>query len=82
MNVVRGISSERLGRVRHHARVRDLLRSDKSVRRFHHRESSTLPTFYSDRVRRDLGGLWEALPLGGLAHDHNAYLRTETSPAV
>ncbi|HSH75401.1 MAG TPA: hypothetical protein VLA09_06945 [Longimicrobiales bacterium] len=82
MNVVRGISSERLGRVSHHARVRGLLRSDRSVHSFHHRETSTLPTFYANRVRRDLGKLWEALPLGGLLHDHNAYLRTETSPAV
>jgi len=82
MNVVRGISSERLDRVSHHARVRGLLASDRSVHRFFHRESSTLPTFYANRVRRDLGALWEALPVGGLLHDHNAYMRSEASPAV
>lgn len=82
MNVVRGVSSERLGRVSHHAKVRRLLDSDGSVHRFFHRESSKLPAFYEHRVRQDLGRLWEALPLGGLLHDHNAYLRTETSPAV
>ncbi len=81
MNVVRGISSERFDRVSHHARVRGLLDSDKSVHRFFHRESSTLPTFYANRVRRDLGALWDALPTGGLLHDHNAYLRSQTSPA-
>jgi hypothetical protein len=77
MNVVRGISSERFDRVRHHARVRDLLDSDRSVHRFFHRETSTLPTFYKHRVRRDLGTLWEALPFGGLLHDQNAYLRSQ-----
>lgn len=82
MNLVRGISSERLDRVSHHARVRGLLRSDRSVHRFFHRETSALPAFYANRVRRDLGALWEALPLGGLLHDHTAYLRSETSPAV
>jgi len=82
MNVVRGISSERLDRVSHHARVRGLLESDRSVHRFHQRETSTLPAFYANRVRRDLGALWEALPHGGLFHDHNAYLGSETSPAV
>ena len=61
---------------------RGLLHSDRSVHRFHHGETSTLPTFYANRVRQDLGVLWEALPLGGLLHDHNAYLRSETSPAV
>ncbi len=82
MNVVRGISSERFDRVSHHARVRGLLDSDRSVHRFFHRETSTLPTFYANRVRRDLGVLWDALPLGGLLHDHNAYLRSEASLAV
>jgi hypothetical protein len=82
MNVVRGISSERLDRVSHHARVRGLLRSDRSVHRFFHRETSTLPDFYEHRVRRDLGALWDALPLGGLLHDHNAYLRSQLGSAV
>lgn len=82
MNLVRGISSERLDRVSHHARIRGLLESDRSVHRFHLGETSTLPAFYANRVRRDLGRLWDALPLGGLLHDHNAYLRSQVSPAV
>jgi hypothetical protein len=82
MNVVRAVSSERLGRVSHHARVRRLLDADRSVHRFFHRESSALPTFYANRVKRDLGTLWEALPVGGMVHDHNAYLRSEASPAA
>lgn len=82
MNVVRGISSERLDRVRGHARVWDLLRSDREVHRFHHRETATLPAFYKHRIRRDLGALWEALPTGGLTHDHNAYLRSDATSAA
>jgi len=81
MNVVRGLSSERFDRVRHHARIRGLLDSDRSVDRFFNRETAKLPTFYADRVRRDLGVLWDALPTGGLMHDHNAYLRSELSMA-
>ncbi len=82
MNVVRGLSSERFDRVRHHARIRGLLDSDRSVHRFFNRETATLPEFYANRVRRDLGVLWDALPSGGLMHDHNAYLRSELSVAV
>lgn len=82
MNLVRGISSERLDRVRHHARIRDLLGSDRDVQGFHHGETTELPSFYGDRIRQDLGPLWEALPEGGLLHDHNAYLRSEATSAA
>ncbi|MEJ2540441.1 MAG: radical SAM protein [Gemmatimonadota bacterium] len=82
MNVVRGISSERMDRVRHHARIRDLLRSDPEVHRFHHRETQSLPAFYKNRIREDLGVLWEALPDDGLHHDHHAYLRSEATSAA
>ncbi|HEX5436635.1 MAG TPA: hypothetical protein VFW98_05730 [Gemmatimonadaceae bacterium] len=81
MNVARALSSERYGRVRHHARVRELLRTDPSARRFFEGESTTLPTFYSDKVRRDLGSLWHALPAGGLRHDQNEYLHSQDADA-
>ncbi len=81
MNVARALSSERYGRVRHHARVRELLRTDPSVRRFFDGETTTLPTFYGDRVRRDLGSLWDALPAGGLYHDQNEYLHCQDAEA-
>jgi hypothetical protein len=82
MNVARALSSERYGRVRHHAQVRRLLRTDPSVRRFFDGETTNLPTFYRDRVRRDLGSLWDALPAGGLFHDQNEYLNSQGAEAV
>lgn len=79
MNLVRGISSERLDRVRHHAQIRDLLGSNPDVQRFHHGDTTKLPSPYGDRIRTDLGALLEALPEGGLLHDHSAYLRSEAT---
>jgi hypothetical protein len=61
--------------------VRELLRTDPSVRRFFDGETTTLPTFYGDRVRRDLGSLWDALPAGGLYHDQNEYLHCQDAEA-
>jgi len=81
MNVVRALSSERFGRVAHHAHVRRLLDTDASVRRFLDGETTTIPHFYLDRIRRDLGPLWDALPAGGLYHDQNAYLKRHLASA-
>ncbi len=85
MNVVRAISSEGFGRIRYHTMIRKLLDSDTALRRFFDGESQTLPSFYEERVRHDLGAFWDALPAGGLHHDPNAYLnslRTETLQPV
>jgi hypothetical protein len=82
MNVARALSSERYGRVRHHARVRRLLRTDPSVRRFFDGETTSLPAFYREYVRRDLGPLWKALPPGGLYHDQNEYLHSQGAEAL
>jgi len=75
LNFVRAVSSEGLGRIRYYSAVRRLLDTDLSVRRFFEGETDVLPAFYVDRVRRDLGPFWEALPAGALRHDPNAYLR-------
>jgi len=32
-----------------------------------------------ERVKRDLGSLWEHLPEGALQHDHHAYLKATTN---
>jgi hypothetical protein len=55
---------------------------DVPIRRFIEGESRELPKFYENRVRENLGPLWEALPEGALMHDQNAYLRSrgETPP--
>jgi hypothetical protein len=75
MNVVRAISSEGYGRIRYHTRVRKLLEEDASVPAYLDAESPELPRFYLDRVRNELGPLWEHLPEGALYHDPNAYLK-------
>lgn len=77
MNVLRAVSSEGFGRIKYHSTIRRLLDSDPPVRRFFEGETSVLPKFYENRIQRDLGALWEALPPGALMHDPNAYLTTQ-----
>jgi len=77
MNVVRGISSEGFGRIKYFGTVRQRLDTDLEFRRFFEQESDVVPRFYVDRVRRELGPLWEWLPAGALEHDPNAYLKEE-----
>ncbi len=76
MNVVRAVSSEGFGRIRHYTTVRRLLDTDHSVRAYFEGETTTLPRFFVDRIRRDLGPLWEFLPEGALAHNQLAYLES------
>ncbi len=64
------------GRTRYHAGVRRLLDTDRSVRRFVDRESDRLPDHYQERIRRNLGPLYQVLPEGAVVHDHMAYLKT------
>jgi hypothetical protein len=77
MNVVRAVSSEGFGRIRYHSRVRQLMDEDASFLRYFEGESEILPQFYVDRVRNDLGSLWEHLPEGSLLHDPHAYLPSQ-----
>ena len=74
MNVVRAMSSEGWGRIRYHTTIRELLETDRSVRAYFEGETTTLPAFYLDRIRRELGPMFEHLPAGALSHDPNAYL--------
>jgi hypothetical protein len=80
MNVARALSSERFGRVQYHAKIRRLLDSDASVSRFFNGDTTTVPDFYLDRIRRDLGSLWPSLPAGGLTHDPEAYTKSVDAP--
>ncbi len=79
MNVVRAMSSEGWGRIRYHTTIRHLLETDRSVRAFFEGESDVLPEFYVERVRRELGALYEYLPPGALMHDPNAYLHASAA---
>jgi hypothetical protein len=73
LNLVRAMSSEGFGRIRYDTKVRKLLGTDLSVRRFLEGEGGVLPAFFHDQVKRDLGWMWEWLPAGGLAHDAYAF---------
>ena len=77
MNVVRAISSEGFGRLAYYKDFRRRLDVDPTFRRYLEQESTELPQFFVDRVRRDLGPLYEWLPDGALYHDPHAYLASE-----
>src|SRR5256884_1936930 len=77
MNVVRAVSSEGFGRIRYHTELRRRLDADAPLRRYFDQETTELPEFYVERVRQDLGPLWQWLPEGALYQDHHAYLKSE-----
>jgi hypothetical protein len=81
MNAVRALSSEGSGRIRYDSAVFRQLDSDTPLRRFFEGETRTVPEFYTNQVRSDLGFLWDSLPKGALSHDQNAYLRTHVEKA-
>jgi hypothetical protein len=76
INVLRGLSSEGLGKIKYHTEVRQRLDTDRQVRLYFEQETTELPQFYVDRIRKDLGPLWEWLPKGALRHDPNAYVKS------
>ena len=82
MNVVRAVSSEGFGRIRYHTDVRRRLDTDAQFRRYFEQETTELPKFYVDLVRKDLGALWGWLPEGAMYHDPNAYLKSEIEQSV
>jgi len=82
MNVVLAMSSEGWGRIEYHTKIRRLLDTDRSVRDYLEGETDVLPAFYHDRIRRELGPLYEYLPEGALYHDPNAYLESASETPV
>jgi hypothetical protein len=82
MNVVRAVSTEGFGRLRYYKEIRRRLDSDPQFRPYFDQQSTALPQFYIDLVRKDLGSLWRWLPEGALYHDPNAYLKAERSKAA
>lgn len=75
MNLVRAISSEGFGRLRFYRKVRSLLEEDRAFRNYFERETTRLPQFYYDMIKRDLRELWEWLPEGAINHDPYAHLK-------
>ena len=78
MNFIRATSSNR---AKYQRKIRTLLREDGQVQAFFAGKTVQLPDFYRNRIKRQLGSLWDALPEGALMHDPNAYLRREESAA-
>jgi hypothetical protein len=76
MNVVRAVSSEGHGRIKYHTEVLRSLGSDPAFRAYFDGESERLPSFYEERIKKDLGPLWSWLPAGASFHDPNAYLKS------
>jgi hypothetical protein len=82
MNLLRAVSSEGFGRIKYFTEVRRLLQTDRQFRGFFEKETTEIPPFYTDIVKRDLGSLWDWLPPGAMYHDPNAYLKAEIPKAV
>ncbi len=77
INLLRAVSTEGLGRLRHHRDVRRRLDQDPQFLPYFEQETTALPQVYLDVLRTDLGPLWEWLPKGALDHDPKAYLKSE-----
>src|SRR5262245_32278992 len=78
MNLLRAVSTEGFGRLRYYREIRRRLDADPQVSPYFEQESTKLPRFYVERVRKDLGPLWHWLPRGGLFHDPYAYLKAQS----
>jgi hypothetical protein len=76
MNVIRAISSEGSGRTQYYTEIRRRLDTDPQIQRYFRGDTTEIPQFYLDKVRRTLGPFYEYLPDGALDHDPNAYLKS------
>jgi len=77
MNALRALSAEGRGRIRYNTEVRRRLDDDPQFRPFFEQETTALPDFYLDRIRRELGTYWKWLPDGAVHHDPRAFLREQ-----
>ncbi len=82
MNTLRAMSSEGFGRLRYYKEIRNRLDTDRPLRAYFEGETQELPQFFVDRMRKDLGPLWDWLPEGAIYHDPNAYLAAQAKSAV
>jgi hypothetical protein len=74
LNIVRGLSSERFGRIKYFTEIRKRLDTDQPLRRFFEQETMKIPEYFVEQIRTDLGEFWNWLPNGAINHDPNAYL--------
>lgn len=82
LNVVRGLSSERFGRIGYFSEIRRLLETDRPLRAFFEGETVEIPQYFVNRIRRDLGYFGNWLPEGAINHDPNAYLTSEAATTL
>ena len=76
MNTLRSTATRPVKRKRL-AEVLQRFESDSQFRAYFEQETTELPHFYINRIREDLGPLWDWLPEGALYYDPNAYLKSE-----
>ncbi|MBN1212590.1 MAG: radical SAM protein, partial [candidate division Zixibacteria bacterium] len=82
LNVVRGLSSERFGRVAYFTEIRQMLLTDRSLQSFFEQETMEIPQYFVEKIRRDLGDFWDWLPEGAIHHDPNAYLLSQQKACI
>jgi hypothetical protein len=76
MNMIRAISSEGQGRVKYFTEIHQRLETDRQFRMYFEQETDVLPEFYVNKIKEELGPLWEWLPEEAIYHDHHAYLNS------
>ena len=81
MNVMRAISSEGYGRIKFFRKVREQLINDRAFRAYFEGETTELPEFYLNKIKKDLGVWYQWLPDEALEHDANAYLHKQAPRA-
>jgi hypothetical protein len=74
INAVRALSSEGAGRLKFYREIRRRLDTDLQMRMYFEQETADLPDFLLNRIREELGPLWEWLPEGAIYHNPKAYL--------
>ncbi len=77
LNVIRAISSEGFGRIKYFTEIHRQLAIDRSFRSFYEQETTDIPQFIMQLIRKDLGKFWDWLPDGALFHEPNAYLLSQ-----
>ena len=71
MNLLMTLSVGGSGNTRYHADIRKQLLTDPGFRSFFEQETTEIPDFFRERIRKDLGPIWHWLPEGALIHDPN-----------
>ncbi len=82
MNLMRAVSQEGHGREMYYRKIRQNLIEDRKFRAYFEGETSILPDFYMNMIKKDLGIWYEWLPEGAVYHDPNAYLKRMANNTV